>query len=259
MATTQKRGKIWYMIYKNAAGKWAQKAGFKDQAATQSEAQRLEDEAKMIREGNLDPAIATKKIERSKSIAEHIAAYKVKMEAEGLSAGHIAYSIYDLNKLVKFGGLVNASEIDSKLMDRWVASLKVSGDAASCINRRVGVTKAFLSWLLTFGGVSEFKLNRYAKQNEAGKAKRVSRALTAEEVVKLLAAAPAERRDIYKFALLTGFRRSEIASMTPANVDFSNKTIHVKAIDAKKYIIIEANLDEIGRMLGGWIKSTKDR
>lgn len=33
----------------------------------------------------------------------------------------------------------------------------------------------------------------------------------------------------------------------------------VKAIDAKKYVVIEANLDEIGRMLGGWIKSTKDR
>jgi hypothetical protein len=33
----------------------------------------------------------------------------------------------------------------------------------------------------------------------------------------------------------------------------------IKAIDTKKYVIIEANLDEIGRMLGGWIKSTKDR
>jgi hypothetical protein len=32
----------------------------------------------------------------------------------------------------------------------------------------------------------------------------------------------------------------------------------IKAIDDKKYILIEANLDEIGRMLGGWIKSTKD-
>jgi tyrosine-protein phosphatase YwqE len=31
----------------------------------------------------------------------------------------------------------------------------------------------------------------------------------------------------------------------------------IKAIDDKKYILIEANLDEIGRMLGGWIKSTK--
>jgi putative aminopeptidase FrvX len=33
----------------------------------------------------------------------------------------------------------------------------------------------------------------------------------------------------------------------------------VKAIDSKKYVLIEAHLDEIGRMLGGWIKSTKER
>ena len=33
----------------------------------------------------------------------------------------------------------------------------------------------------------------------------------------------------------------------------------VKAIDNKKYITIETALDEIGRMLGGWIRSSKDR
>ena len=33
----------------------------------------------------------------------------------------------------------------------------------------------------------------------------------------------------------------------------------VKAITPKTYILIEANLDEIGKMLGGWIKSTKER
>ena len=32
----------------------------------------------------------------------------------------------------------------------------------------------------------------------------------------------------------------------------------IRAIDTKKYVIIEAKLDEIGRMLGGWIKSTKE-
>lgn len=31
----------------------------------------------------------------------------------------------------------------------------------------------------------------------------------------------------------------------------------VKAIDAKKYVALEAIVDEIGRMLGGWIRSTK--
>jgi len=33
----------------------------------------------------------------------------------------------------------------------------------------------------------------------------------------------------------------------------------VKAIDTKKYIEWEEAIDEIGRMLGGWIKSTRDR
>ena len=32
----------------------------------------------------------------------------------------------------------------------------------------------------------------------------------------------------------------------------------VKAIDSKKYILLQENADEIGRMLGGWIKSSKD-
>ncbi len=31
----------------------------------------------------------------------------------------------------------------------------------------------------------------------------------------------------------------------------------VRAIDNKKYITLQEKLDEIGRMLGGWIKSTK--
>ena len=31
----------------------------------------------------------------------------------------------------------------------------------------------------------------------------------------------------------------------------------IKAITPKTYTILEAKLDEIGRMLGGWIKSIK--
>ena len=31
-----------------------------------------------------------------------------------------------------------------------------------------------------------------------------------------------------------------------------------KALDIKKYIHLEEGVDEIGRMLGGWIKSTKE-
>ncbi len=36
-------------------------------------------------------------------------------------------------------------------------------------------------------------------------------------------------------------------------------TKDVKAIDNKKYVALETSIDEIGRMLGGWIRSTKER
>jgi hypothetical protein len=36
-------------------------------------------------------------------------------------------------------------------------------------------------------------------------------------------------------------------------------TKDVKAIDNKRYIALETDIDEIGRMLGGWIRSTKER
>ncbi len=33
----------------------------------------------------------------------------------------------------------------------------------------------------------------------------------------------------------------------------------MKTIDIKKYVTLEESVDEIGRMLGGWIRSTKER
>jgi hypothetical protein len=33
----------------------------------------------------------------------------------------------------------------------------------------------------------------------------------------------------------------------------------IQAIDNKKYLILQTSIDEIGRMLGGWIKSVKER
>lgn len=32
----------------------------------------------------------------------------------------------------------------------------------------------------------------------------------------------------------------------------------VRTIDSKEYVLLQENTDEVGRMLGGWIKSTKE-
>jgi hypothetical protein len=40
---------------------------------------------------------------------------------------------------------------------------------------------------------------------------------------------------------------------------FVRLTKDIKAIDNKKYLRLQEMIDEIGRMLGGWIRSTKER
>lgn len=40
---------------------------------------------------------------------------------------------------------------------------------------------------------------------------------------------------------------------------FFRMMMDVRTIDGRKYLILEQMVDEIGRMLGGWIKSVKER
>jgi len=40
---------------------------------------------------------------------------------------------------------------------------------------------------------------------------------------------------------------------------FLRLSFDVKAINQKKYILLQGSLDEIGRMLGGWMKSLKQK
>jgi hypothetical protein len=40
---------------------------------------------------------------------------------------------------------------------------------------------------------------------------------------------------------------------------FTRLMKEIKSMDNRKYILLQQNIDEIGKMLGGWIKSAKER
>mgnify|MGYP001582442957 CR=1 FL=1 len=59
-------------------------------------------------------------------------------------------------------------------------------------------------------------------------------------------------------------RPEKLAALESASVRLNMMRVFVrlmkdlKTIDAKKYLLLQANLDEIGRMIGGWIRSAKE-
>ncbi len=66
---------------------------------------------------------------------------------------------------------------------------------------------------------------------------------------------------LFKANAKSGQERLEILAQTDLKLKILQTIIRacweVKALDEKKYIRLEELLQEIGKMLGGWIKATK--
>ena len=182
MATAIQRGKSkkWYAVYKLADGKWKWLKGYKDKKETFALAQRLEDEQRKIKLGDIDPQADARRVERSKPIATHIEQYKANLQASGRDANHVAYTVADINRFVDHAGVSSASEITRPQMDTFVRDLQTAGkDANRTINRRVGSVQAFLRHLSDpcVGGVNQYVLRGFKKLPiGAGHQKRISRA-----------------------------------------------------------------------------------
>jgi len=248
MASIVKQGKVYYVKMYDASGKQKWIKGYTDKAETRALAFRLEDEKTKLIRGDIDPAAEVRKVERAKPLTVHIDRYKAHLEAKGNSKNYVAYSIGDLKRLMDFSGITSASAVTWGLIDSWVADLrkeKVEGegegqvtipaDAPNTINRRVGSVKSFLRHLKSQGGVAEYTLEKYPKLKTKGLERRKRRAMSQAEINALmkLPTLPADRKLVYRVALLSGFRYSEVASLTPASFHFDSQTITVKAADAK--------------------------
>ncbi len=96
---------------------------------------------------------------------------------------------------------------------------------------------AFMNWCTKTGRVRNHSLSIIPKLNEQEDRRRVRRALTAEELTRLLEVAAEQdeanrnyfpRYPIYLTAAMTGLRRKELKHLTWADVDFENQTLRVR-------------------------------
>ena len=189
--------------------------------------------------------ISTQRAAAGKGMANHIADWRVSMEAKGSTPRHIRNFVSNMKRLAaacKWSNLTDISTDDTK---DWLAGQRKAGTSASTINAILRAGKAFCNWAVGAKRLTEHPLKHVSLLNEDADRRVERHPYSIEELGRLLAAAEAggkhhglsghERALVYRLAVETGFRYSEIRSLSRASFDFSGDraTVALYAADAK--------------------------
>lgn len=233
----------------------------------------MESEATQIREGTLDPAERAMRQAGLLSVADHVHAYGEDLEAKGDTAKHVVEIGNLLNRIL---GLASVASVADLAPDRIRAALGKLGvkhragskkapkpASARTKNKYLAAVKAFATWLEDTSRIKEAPRGLMALRpyNEKEDRRLVRRALTKDELVRLLEAAEAgqpiesirgpgttrknldpagsisgpQRAILYRLAMGTGFRADELRTLTPErfHLDGPSPTVTVLACYAK--------------------------
>jgi integrase len=162
---------------------------------------------------------------------------------------HAAAVARMVERVAKESGAVRPADLDERRVGRWFASLDKAagrgghkGLSANTRNHYLAALKTFLNWCRKRGHAAFNPLQDFKRWNADADRRHTRRAMTGDEVGRLIAAAAAgpsietipgpDRAILYAVACWTGLRKSELGSLTPANfVDLGGEspTVNVDA------------------------------
>ncbi len=217
-----------------------------DRRAAQRIANELEAAAALRREGVIDPR-ADRLATADRIPAErHVADFAKHLGAKGDTARHVQEAEAQVLRLLVLANAGRLSEVTPAKVQGALATLRGKGKSARTCNKALGAIKAWWRWLVREGRVAEDVLAHLRGFNADQDRRRERRALTAEELSKLVQAAQdgprlhgLEGRDravLYLLASNTGFRASELASLTPESFRLEDDppTVTVAAAYSKR-------------------------
>lgn len=228
----------WRFRYLGPEGKPTAATGFTDKGETRRLAQQLALEADEIRRGLRKPSQPAD-TESLKPIADQIEAYLAWGRFQGGRGGRPwakAYAGKQESALAWWVEVLKVGTLRDITLPGVESALQVKGKdgvTGKTLSNLAGTLHAFVTWCFERNYLGGNPLEGLREFDKSVSPKNFRRAFTLEEVGSLLAATPEPRNLIYRLALVSGFRASEIKSLRVGNLDVEARTILLRAEDAK--------------------------
>lgn len=255
MATIFKRkrdrnrpGASYWIGYVDHTGRRRWARGTSEKASTQRIASKLENDADLRRRGIIDPAAEQLADHARTPLQKHLAEYQRMLESKGGTERHVRATVRIIQEAIDALEWKGVRDIAPEALAAHLAAMKSAGRAARTLNWRLTAVRGFSAWLAKSGRLAADPLRILSRQNEAKDRAFERRALTDEELARLIGAAEADgdrqrfglsgtaRAMLYRVAVGSGFRVGELKSLTPASFDLAGDypTVTVEAAYSKR-------------------------
>jgi integrase len=256
----KRKTRCWYIEYRNADDVLRRVKGFKDKTATRQLADQLEREAALAKVGIVDKY----KEHRTRRLDEHALEFQDSLIAKGNTVKHAKLVYSRARKVIDGCKFTYWQDIAGTRIEKFLARLRKDkvvetgtmdpetglaetrvkrGMSAQTYNFYVQAFQQFCRWMVQDGRAAESPIEHMRKINVRTDRRHDRRALEPEEVQALLSKTiDAEARFgmtgydralLYRLAIETGLRASEMRSLRASSFDFDRKTVTVKAAYCK--------------------------
>jgi integrase len=207
--------------------------------------------------GLLDPAEESRDV----PVEQHLEAFESMLKSRGVSEAHLVDRLACLREFVDRSRATRLPDLDESRATKWLRDRKAEGLSARSVNRRFQAVRQFARWCIATRRLSWDPFASLRPLNERVDRRHVRRALTPDELARLLAAA--ERRPLeekqaervlkgvtpreqakllalgraralaYAVAAGTGLRRGELKRLRWGDLDLEKRIVYVPAESAK--------------------------
>ena len=240
-----KKNKPYYIQYFDADGNRITAKGFTDKGLTEQLAAKFENEVMLRKRGMIDPAQERLLSIKQSPISGHLDAFDRSMANN--TPKHRKLTMTRVRRVVEGCGFLTLSEMDGEKVVDWLNATRETEDlGARTFNHYMQAADAFGKWLAATKRLPSNPLAGMERLNSETDIRHKRRALSTEEVSRLVASARHSgevvqgydgelRARAYLLSFFTGLRRQEIGSLTPRSfrLDDAQPTLVVEAACSK--------------------------
>ena len=241
--------------------------GFTDKGLTEELAGKLETEARLRRTGLVDAGLDRITVQRLIPIADQLTEFEECLSDN--SPQYVKLTMGQVRRTVEGCKFKSLADINAEAVQKYLRSRRKDEETGHrTYNQYLQAMGTFCNWCVATKRLLMNPMLGVETLNTAVDVRHGRRALSADEVSKLIASARSsgisiqrftgeQRARIYLMAYLTGLRRKELGSLTPRsfNLDATPPTLTVAALASKhRQEDVLPLHPELVAMLSQWLK-----